>query len=820
MVTRFYPCILLMITLAFDTEEVISEIHTTPSYHDRETTGCHVSKNSDLIGLFAFCTIFRSNETSYILPNTTTRLQIYRVFNLSTNTSLAPNMDQLLILEITSSNLYKITSIMFEGLKNLQKISLRKNFITELLHDIFQHNPLLETVDLSHNFLLSVERITISLRNLRCLKNLILSSNKAIRYITNEDFKPMDNTTLESLDLSDCDIESIEEYAFQWFNCLSSLNVSRNLLGDIALRNLSNTLSQECLKDFRASELRNEMYFSRYFLLWLTNSRVEYLDLSRNRFSYFPFEGYHQLKMLNVEDSGIILDPFQKFSGMSKLEVLLMKHHFIQSIDRQFKSATKLKILDLSEFLEVNILSGVNIADYAFRNQKELEFLYLNSVPLRDGILRNMFSGLSNLKEIYLSRCYISLIDEYSFETLEKLIFLDLSYNLLSDLSNNTLFGLKNVKNINLNNNRLLFLNNIFPFEFTPKLEVLSLEYNKIFSFPSGILLNLNFLDIIRASDNFIQPWTEQFLPLSGNLSLFLLPNNKISFFTKQMFQDLNNIKFIDFSGNPLNCSHCSTKDLQIWLESTNISFVKLITEGNNFLCHEPQELKGVTVSNADLDFLDNYCLPKILDETKIIYYTTIPLLVITIILGLVWYRWHWNIKYIVFLARSRTKTYRDAVNAHRYEFDAFVSYCDKDLLWVRNELLQSLETEKDKITCCLPDRDFIAGCSVLNNIAEAIEQSRTTLLILSNEYLSSDWCKFEAEIAQYKLFEDTRNGLILILLEPLHKEKITKNLQYVIQTRTCIQWTKNTTGQKLFWKRLRLAILNPAEKGWFTHIT
>ncbi|XP_055934243.1 toll-like receptor 8 isoform X2 [Argiope bruennichi] len=819
MVAGFCGFFCLMNMLAFDIGKVTAESQTTALYHDSPTS-CRIFENSDIIGLVAFCSAFQPNETSYILPNTTTRLQLFRVVNLSTNISLAPNMDQLLVLEMIACNLQNITSVMFEGLRNLQRISLMKNSIIELPPDTFRHNPLLESVDLSNNFLFSIDRITHSLRNLRLLMNLNLSKNKGISFVSNEDFKPMNNTSLKSLDLADCIIERIDDEAFKWFNCLASLNVSRNLLGDIALKNLSNTLSQDCLKDFRASEMRDEMYFSLHFLLWLTYSEVEYLDLSKNKFSYFPLEGYRQLKILNVDYCGITFAPYQKFSGMSKLEILLMKQHFIKNINQQFKSASKLKILDLSEFSGEITLMSVNIAGYAFENQKELEILYMNSLPLKNGILKNMFNGLSNLKEIYLSRCYIPLIEEYSFETLENLVSIDLSNNLISELANNTLFGLRNVRKILLDGNRLSFLNNSYPFEFTPKLEVLSLNQNKIFSFPSGMFLNLNVLGIIRVGDNFIQPWTEEILPFSGNLTLFMLKKNKISFFTKLMLEDLNKVELVDFSGNPINCSHCSTKDLQIWLESTNTSFVKLASEEKNFLCHEPQELKGITVPNADLDFLDDYCIPKKVDVAKIIYSTTVPLLVIAIILALVWYRWHWNIKYMLFLARSRTKTYKDQVNAHRYEFDAFVSYCDKDLPWIRNELLRSLETEEDRITCCLPDRDFIAGCSVLNNIAAAIEQSRTTLLILSNEYLSSDWCKFEAEIAQHKLFEDTRNGLILILLEPLHKEKITKNLQYVIQTRTCIQWTKNTAGKKLFWKRIRLAIMNPEEKTWFTHIT
>ncbi|GIY00753.1 toll-like receptor Tollo [Caerostris extrusa] len=215
-----------------------------------------------------------------------------------------------------------------------------------------------------------------------------------------------------------------------------------------------------------------------------------------------------------------------------------------------------------------------------------------------------------------------------------------------------------------------------------------------------------------------------------------------------------------------------------------------------------------------------SYCIPKVLDVAKIVYCTLGPLLVFGTVLVLVWYRFKWDVKYFLFLARSRTRTFKEHVTCDRYAFDAFISYCDKDLPWVRNHLLPAVENDEDRISCCIPDRNFIAGNCALNTTAAAISQSRTTVLVVSNEYLKTD-DGFETAVAEHKLFEETRNGLILILLEPIHKDRITKHLQYIIRTRTCIQWTQNATGQKLFWKRLRLAIMHPENKSSiFSHIT
>ncbi|GIY89887.1 toll-like receptor Tollo [Caerostris darwini] len=286
------------------------------------------------------------------------------------------------------------------------------------------------------------------------------------------------------------------------------------------------------------------------------------------------------------------------------------------------------------------------------------------------------------------------------------------------------------------------------------------------------------------------------------------------------MLEDLSNVKYVALSENPLNCSHCSTKDLRDWIISTNTTFHRFAEDNKNFLCYEPPEIEGILLEEADLNFLNSYCIPKVLDVAKIVYCTLGPLLVFGTVLVLVWYRFKWDIKYFLFLARSRTRTFKEQVICDRYAFDAFISYCDKDLPWVRNHLLPAIENDEDRISCCIPDRNFIAGNCALNTTAAAISQSRTTVLVVSNEYLRSDG-GFETAVAEHKLFEETRNGLILILLEPIYKDRITKHLQYIIRTRTCIEWTQNATGQKLFWKRLRLAIMNTENKNsFFSHIT
>ena len=48
----------------------------------------------------------------------------------------------------------------------------------------------------------------------------------------------------------------------------------------------------------------------------------------------------------------------------------------------------------------------------------------------------------------------------------------------------------------------------------------------------------------------------------------------------------------------------------------------------------------------------------------------------------------------------------------------------------------------------CIADRYFTPGVSVLDNIVEAIHSSYKVILVLTDHFVSSQWCKYEADQA------------------------------------------------------------------------
>ncbi|OQR71922.1 slit3 protein-like, partial [Tropilaelaps mercedesae] len=98
--------------------------------------------------------------------------------------------------------------------------------------------------------------------------------------------------------------------------------------------------------------------------------------------------------------------------------------------------------------------------------------------------------------------------------------------------------------------------------------------------------------------------------------------------------------------------------------------------------------------------------------------------------------------------------------------FDAFVSYSKKDEAFVAQILAPELECGSPPYRLCLHYRDLsMAGGYLSEAIQEAVESSRRTIVILSEHFLKSEWCRYEFKSAHYELLNNTSHKLIVIFL-------------------------------------------------------
>lgn len=139
--------------------------------------------------------------------------------------------------------------------------------------------------------------------------------------------------------------------------------------------------------------------------------------------------------------------------------------------------------------------------------------------------------------------------------------------------------------------------------------------------------------------------------------------------------------------------------------------------------------------------------------------------------------------------------------------YDAFVSYSPLDTEFVEGVLLPGLETPPkncNKFKCCVHTRDGEIGSIIPEQIAGMVESSRRTVVVLSGNYVMSEWAKHEFKAAQsHTLQEDHHTNIIVIKLGDLPAtEDMEEDLSKYLKLTTYLD-----AEDPWFWKKLRYAL-------------
>ncbi len=118
--------------------------------------------------------------------------------------------------------------------------------------------------------------------------------------------------------------------------------------------------------------------------------------------------------------------------------------------------------------------------------------------------------------------------------------------------------------------------------------------------------------------------------------------------------------------------------------------------------------------------------------------------------------------------AQARREREADATRLAGQEaakaFDAFISYSHKDGTWVENRLLPGLT--RNGLRVYIDYENFVVGLPVLKNIELAIERCAKTLLVLTPNWVASEWANFEALLLQTGDPLNNRGRFLPLMLE------------------------------------------------------
>lgn len=400
-------------------------------------------------------------------------------------------------------------------------------------------------------------------------------------------------------------------------------------------------------------------------------------------------------------------------------------------------------------------------------------------------------TGLDGLKQLHLVKCNIYSISETFFNTFTSLEKLNLSSNFfgtqLSDGSNPIFTKLANLKYLDLSFNNILTIN-YHAFEGLVGLQQLWLHNNGFYYFHVNIfhMSKISLIDF-------------RFTELSH------LNESIIKFLDKLGANNSNNLT-VDFSETPIHC-YCENLYFLEWIVKSPIFHHSL----TRYKCvFSDTSEKYMTNFDDVYNNLSKECTPHFKLFLVILLATVTAL---GAVLVAVVYRFRWKLKYLYYSAYITLKKKEDHnILGNDFEYDVFTSYVQDDHDFVVENLFPQLQSRGLKVH--IHGLHFLAGEHISVNILNAVQKSRHTLIVLTQHWMDSKWCRFELQMANMHSVHTGRPVLVFLLMENFAQKINDLDLLYYIQNNTYIKYPGSEEcpdehQMDLFWTKLATDLIS-----------
>ena len=332
-----------------------------------------------------------------------------------------------------------------------------------------------------------------------------------------------------------------------------------------------------------------------------------------------------------------------------------------------------------------------------------------------------------------ISNCGLSYISSHMFQPPTVI--------LTADFSNNNL-GAEISKDIN--GTSLAQLNVVHG-------KVINLSSNNIRQVPKQFFSRATSLEQILLRDNNIDVWQTSISNMP-NLTLLDLSFNQIPFLETGVCDEMDKMAArgsltLDLGENPLVCD-CYSREFTRWLYNTNVVIRKM----DNYTCLMLGEVVSLRNISGVIQKLDIRCHGK---TWVVVAGVSCALLVILMVVSVVIYRHRWDVRYCCLKFTRQRQQYEVLTDERHFQFDAFVAYHQDELKWIQRQLIPNLERRPDALNLCIHHRNWLPGPTIEENISFSVENSRKTLVLLTESFRKSGWCEFEVEMARVRGLEE-----------------------------------------------------------------
>ncbi|KAK8770262.1 hypothetical protein V5799_013273 [Amblyomma americanum] len=735
---------------------------------------------------------------------------------------LAPNMfKQTKALRVLAldNNRIKVINSVFDNMRALKRLSLRQNMITDIEGLLKSYMPNTKNIDLRKN---NIGVITEFASSNRRIKELLLSSNK-ITNIEPGAFRALEG--LKLLDLSSNQISYLNESIFGANSSLEYLNLSQNRLTSVN-GTFKNTRR---IRDLNLSYNRITTITDAFTSL----TSLKKLSLKYNLLTHVPDDTFNdnvELLQIDMDANNIQWIGRTTFQRLSTVTDFRVRNNNLISLNGSVRPLLSIKYFDAA-FNEIGYLEKGE-----FERNKFLEFISLmgNNISNVEGA----FTGAVSLKGLGLAGNHIERIRRGDFpQDMKATPQVILDHNpLLCDCriawlmrqdsevrlarnptcgnppwlkgkSLNTLtkediiswedgcpqacrcecredsLGARSIA-VNCSSAALKEV----PKRFPRGMNELDLSDNLLEQLDSTLKMGAPQVQVLSFRDNRLSslnlsaiPETVHSLDLRGN-RLAKLP---------LVLVDALNLTSLWLSDNPFDCD-CSDYPLRQWIEGRH----HVITDASRITCAgSPDRLVW---HRYFLTLEQEHLCPT--PSSQYARYLLHALVVLVAFLAL-------SAMYLYFERQLKEWLHSrgifgclqclvEDVDAEQL-FDVFLSFSSKDAAWVHEQILPKIETMG--FSYCTYERNFKGGFLMHDIIREAVACSRRTLLILTKNFLESEWCRLEFRLAHQRTLQDNVNRLVVVLVDDTTTVTMDEDLQLYIRASNHLRW-----GEPNFWERLQ----------------
>ncbi|KAF2880127.1 hypothetical protein ILUMI_26047 [Ignelater luminosus] len=727
------------------------------------------------------------------------------------------DMKHIYGLRLTENNIGNISKGVFDKMAALKILNLSRNKIQKVSASAFDSNLNLQAIRLDGNYLTDIEELFAKLPSLVWL-NISDNQLKWFDYA-------LIPTGLQWLDIHSNQISELGNYfEIESTLALSTFDASANKLTEITGSAIPNSVEVLFLNDNLITKVQSYTFFKKPNLtrVDLFGNKITHLDPNSLRISAVPpdkplpefyiggnpYQCDCTMDWLQKVNAGNRARTQPKLVDLESIYCQLLYNRgrtyvpLVEAAPYQFLCTYETHCFALCHCCDFDACDcemtcpenctcyhdqswSANVVDCSSSGYVETlpdqipmdaTQLYLDGNDLRS-LMSHAFIGRKRLKILFLNNSNIELIQNRTFNGLKELEVLHLDENRIRELRGYEFEGLNSLREIFLQHNRISHIHN-GTFTSLRHLRVLRLDHNRLNTYVVWQLPTA--LTEVTLAYN---PWSCD-CEFTEQLREWMIRGDSVS--------DLNSVRCV------YNATELDYYTEDIYADNSEVGFY--INTENSTAC--------TGAANIDNSINGNLTATKTIIRRQAIQ-DYLPLLVITLVVFAVIV----SITLLLFIFRQELRVwihskfgvrlfYRPTeleMDDRDKLFDAFVSYSSKDEAWVAEVLAPTLEPN---YKLCLHYRDFPVGAYLADTIVQAVESSRRTIMILSENFIKSEWCRFEFKSAHHQVLRDRRRRLIVILLGEVPQKDLDPDIRLYLKTNVYLQW-----GDKLFWEKLKFAL-------------